>query len=78
MILNIPELPEELKKLVTIATDIELAEKLRVQAIESISHGRSYEALLALLSLAADEKLTFPERDLAVKKARDLIKAAAH
>lgn len=70
-----PEITDELKKLTAIATDMELTPKLRTQAVESIANLRTHEALLALLSLVASEKLTFPERDLALKKARDIIKA---
>ncbi|MDD5126504.1 MAG: hypothetical protein PHR43_00140 [Dehalococcoidales bacterium] len=74
MFLNLPELPEDLKKLMSIATDLELTPKLRSDAIESIANARSYEALLVLLALVADEKLTFAERDLALKRVRELIK----
>ena len=68
-------MPEELKKLATIATDMELASKLRVQAIEAVGNLKSYEALLTLLSFIANEKLNYPERDLALKKARDVLKS---
>ena len=72
---ELPNMPEELKKLETIVTDMELAPKLRTQAIESIGNLKSYEALLTLLSLVANERLNFPERDLALKKAREVLKA---
>ena len=66
--------PDELKKLATIATDMQLAPKLRSQAIELIGQIGSHEALLALLALAATTRLNTSERDLALKKAREVIK----
>lgn len=69
------ESPDELRKLTAIATDMELSVDLRTKAIELLGNIGSHEALLALLSLAADEKLNVSERDLALKKSRGIIKA---
>ena len=66
---------DELKKLSAIATDMELSIDLRTKAIELLGNIGTHDALLALLALAADEKLNVSERDLALKKARDVIKA---
>ena len=65
----------ELKKLVAIATDLELASKLRTKSIEMIGNIGTYEALLALLDLAANEALIKKERELALKYAREIIKS---
>ncbi|MDD5037802.1 MAG: hypothetical protein PHN78_00550 [Dehalococcoidales bacterium] len=67
--------PEELKKLVAIATDLGLAGQLRTSALKGIGHMSTHEALLALLELAANDKLTKGERELALKYARDIIKS---
>ena len=64
----------ELKKLSAIATDLELSAELRTKAIELIGNFGSRDALLALLELAADERLITEERDLALKHAREIIK----
>ena len=66
---------DELTKLAAIATDMELSIDLRTKAIELLGNIGTHEALLALLSLAADEKLNVSERDLALKKAREIIKS---
>ena len=66
---------DELTKLAAIATDMELSIDLRTKAIELLGNIGTHEALLVLLSLAADEKLNVAERDLALKKAREIIKA---
>lgn len=65
--------PEELKKLVAVATDMVMAPKLRIDAIKLIGHMGSYDALLALLSLVANEKLTRAERELALNQARTIV-----
>ena len=70
------EQSEELKKLATIANDLELAAQLRIGAIEQIGNISSHEALLALLDVAANEKLTAKERDLALKQARKIIRSS--
>ena len=74
---DVPEeekMPEELKKLNAIASDMKLDQKIRVQAINLLGNMQSREALLALLALAANEKLSNNDRDLALKRARDIIK----
>ncbi len=70
------EQPNELKKLIAIASDLELAAELRSKAIELIGNIGSREAFRALLDLAANEKLVADERDLALKRAREIIKAS--
>ena len=65
---------DELKKLASIATDMQLSGKMRNQAITQLSELGSHEALLVLLNLAANDKLNVEERDLALKKARDIVK----
>ena len=69
------EHPDELKKLSAIATDLELPSQLRTKAIEQLGAIGSHEALLALLDLAANERLITKERDLALKQARKIIKS---
>ena len=68
------EKTDELKKLSAIAADMNLPADLRTKAIEQIGNLFTREALLALLELAANEGLTVKNRDLALKKARDIIK----
>ena len=70
-----PEQPAELKKLAAIATDLELAADMRIKAIELLGGIGTRDALLALLELAANEKLVSQERDLALKQAREIIKS---
>ena len=67
---------DELKKLVAIATDLGLSAKLRIDATKQMGRIGSHDALLALLDLVANEKLTKGERELALKCARDIIKAS--
>ena len=69
------EQPNELKKLVAIATDSELSTRLRTDAIELIGNIGTHEALLALLDLVAYEKLIKGERELALKQAREIIRS---
>jgi hypothetical protein len=68
------QITNELKKLTAIATDLELSSELRTQAVKSIGNIGTHEALLALLDLAANERLNPDERDLALKQARGIIK----
>jgi hypothetical protein len=68
------ERPDELKKLAAIATDMELAGKMRNQAIDLLADMATHEALLALLDLAANEKLNIDERDHALKRAREIVR----
>ncbi len=70
------ERPDELKKLVAVATDLTLSVELRTKAIKLIGNIGSHEALLALLNLAANEKLTKKERELTLKHAKGIIKSA--
>ena len=69
------EQPDELKKLVAVATDLVLSAKLRTKSIELIGNIGTHEALLALLDLAANEQLTRVERELALKHARGILKS---
>ena len=66
---------DELKKLVAIAADLGLLVDLRTKATELLGNIGTHEALLALLELAGNDKLPVKERDLAVKKAREIIKS---
>lgn len=68
------QITSELKKLATIANDIELSTELRSQSIKVIGSIGTHDALLALLDLAANIKLNLDERDLALKQARGIIK----
>lgn len=70
------EYPEELKKLSAIATDLEFNADLRTKAIEQLGNASSHDALLALLDLAANEKLTVKEREIAIKQALKIIKSS--
>ena len=69
------EKPGELSKLVTIATDLQRAADLRTQAVEQLGSLGTHEALLALLDLAANTGLIRAERELALKRAREIIKS---
>ena len=71
---NEEEKPDELKKLEAIATDMELAGKMRTQAVDQLGEIATHEALLVLLNLAANDKLNVDERDRAIKRAREIIK----
>ncbi len=65
---------DELKKMANIATDLQLSAKMRVQAINLLGDMATHESLLVLLNLAANDKLPIDERDLAIKRAREIIK----
>ena len=65
---------DELRKLADIATDMELAGKMRAQAIDQLGEIGTHEALLVLLNLAANDNLNIDERDLALKRARVIVK----
>ena len=69
------EKSSEISKLVTIATDLQLAAKLRTDAIEQLGSLGTHEALLALLDLAANTGLVRAERELALKHAREIIRS---
>jgi len=68
--------PDEIKKLAAIAADLELIPQLRIKASEQLGKIGSHEALLALLDLAAKEKLTPKERESALKQAIKIIKSS--
>lgn len=77
MMSEIPEeggVTEELRKLAGIATDMQMAGKMRTQAINQLGEMASHEALLVLLNLAANDKLNIDERELALKRAREIVK----
>jgi len=65
---------DELKKMANIATDMQLSEKMRIQAINGLGDMGSHDSLVVLLNLAANERLHIPERDLALKRAREIVK----
>ncbi len=65
---------DELQKLAGIATDMQIDGKMRVQAINIIGDIGTHEALLVLLQLVANDKMNVSERDLSLKKARDIVK----
>jgi hypothetical protein len=65
---------DELKKLANIATDMQLANKMRIQAINLLGDMATHESLLVLLNLVANDKLNIDERDLAIKRAREIVK----
>ena len=69
------EQPDELGKLVTVATDLGYPAKVRIETIESIGKIGTHDALLALLNLVANEQLTKGERELALKRARKIIRS---
>ena len=69
------EQSDELKKLINVATDMVMDTKLRKQSIELIGNIGTHQALLALLELAANEKLSKGERDLTLKLARNIVKS---
>ena len=65
---------DELKKLAAIASDMDLASKMRTQAIDLLGDMATHESLLVLLNLAANDKMQVDERDFALKRAREIIK----
>jgi hypothetical protein len=67
-------LTEELKKLSGIATDMQMSSKMRAQAINQLGDMSSHESLLVLLNLVANDRLNIDERDLALKRAREIVK----
>jgi len=69
------EQSNELKKLSTIAADLELSAELRIKSIELIGNIGTHDALLSLLDLAGNNDLIKEERDLALKHAREIIKS---
>ena len=69
------QMSDELKKLADIAADLGLLVDLRTKATELLGNIGTHEALLALLELAGNDKLPVKERDLALKKASEIIKS---
>ena len=67
---------DQLKKLATIAADLDIDASLRTKAIEQLGKISTHEALLALLDLAANERLIRGERELALKQAREIIRSS--
>lgn len=70
------QVTNEIKKLAAIATDMDLSGDLRTNAVKSIGNIGTHEALLTLLELVANEKLTTDERELALKQARNIVKSS--
>lgn len=68
------EQSKELQKLVEVANDMMLSAKIRTQSIDLIGRHGTHEALLALLALAANTKLTKKEREVALKQAGRVLK----
>ena len=69
------EQTDEIKKLCAVATDLELSSELRTKAIKLIGNINTHKALLALLELVANERLTKKEREFALKQAGEIIKS---
>jgi len=68
------KIPDELKKLANIATDMDLSGKMRGQAIDQLGEVGTHEALIVLLTLVANDKLPTDDRDRAIKQAREIVK----
>ncbi len=69
------QMSDELRKLADIAGDLGLLVDLRIKATELLGNMGTHEALLVLLELAGNDKLPVKERDLALKKSREIIKS---
>lgn len=72
------EKPDELKKLLAIAADMQFSGDMRSKAIDQIGSIASYEALLALLEIAANEGLANSDRERALKQAKEVIRKTSH
>jgi HEAT repeat protein len=70
------EQSDELKKLAAITSDMEFTADLRIKAIEQLGTIGSHEALLILLEIVANERLTTKERELALERARKIVKSS--
>ena len=70
------QIANELQKLHNIAIDMDLSSNIRDNAVKSIGSIGTHDALLALLELVANEKLNTDERELALKQAKNIIKAS--
>lgn len=69
------QINNEIKKLAAIATDMDLSNNIRTDAVKSIGAIGTRESLLSLLELVANEKLNADERELALKQAKKIIRA---
>lgn len=69
------QMSDELRKLADIAADLGLLVDLRIKATELLGNMGTHEALLVLLELAGNDKLPVKERDMALKKSREIIKS---
>ena len=65
---------DEVKKMGNIASDLSIDVKMRTQAINVLGDMATHESLLILLNIAANDRLNVPERELALKRARDIVK----
>jgi len=65
---------DEVKKMGNIASDLTIDVKMRNQAINVLGDMATHESLLLLLNIAANDRLNVPERELALKRARDIVK----
>ncbi len=70
------QIASELQKLHNIAVDMDLSGDLRANAVKSIGSIGTHDALLTLLDLVANEKLNTDERELALKQAKNIVKAS--
>jgi HEAT repeat protein len=70
------EQPDELKKLAAITSDLEFTSDLRTQAIEQLGTIGSHEALVILLEIVANDRLTTKERELALERAKKIVKSS--
>jgi len=70
------EQPDEMKKLAAITSDLEFSSDLRTQAIEQLGTIGSHEALLILLEIVANDRLTTKERELAIEHAKKIVKSS--
>ena len=66
---------EELKKLAKAATDVSLSAEARTRIIELLGNICTCEAMLILLDLARNEKLSLSERDFARNMASRIMKS---
>ena len=69
------EQPDEMKKLAAITSDLEFSSDLRTQAIEQLGTIGSHDALLVLLEIVANDRLTTKERELALERAKKIVKS---
>jgi HEAT repeat protein len=70
------EQPDELKKLASITSDLEFTSDLRTKAIEQLGTIGSHEALIILLEIVANDRLTTKERELAIEHAKKIVKSS--